>query len=98
MLDWEFKSPFTYLGGGSYTHDSKNLSLDCISFVSFNWVVINYQKGRDYKYNQALLWFFGIDDHQIRGLMRFIEMTSRESKNEDDEQVVGVLITKGGQT
>ena len=41
---------------------------------------------------------FGIDDHQIGGLMRFIEMTSRESKNEDDEQVVGVLIIKGGQT
>ena len=41
---------------------------------------------------------FGIDDHQIRGLMRFIEMTSRESKNEDDVQVVGVVITKGGQT
>jgi hypothetical protein len=30
---------------------------------------------------------FGIDDHQIRGLMRFIEMTSKESKNEDDVQV-----------
>ena len=41
---------------------------------------------------------FGIYDHQIRGLMRFIEMTSRESKNEDDEQVAGVLITKGGHT
>ena len=39
---------------------------------------------------------FGINDHQIRGLMRFIEMISRESKNEDDEQVVGVLITKSG--
>jgi hypothetical protein len=31
---------------------------------------------------------FGVDDHQIKGLMRFIEMTSRESKNEDDVQVV----------
>ena len=41
---------------------------------------------------------FGIDDHQIRGLMRFIEMTSRESKNEDNVQVAGVVITKGGQT
>ena len=41
---------------------------------------------------------FGIDDHQIRGLMRFIEMTSRESKNEDDEQVAGVLIIEGGWT
>ena len=41
---------------------------------------------------------FGIDDHQIRGLMRFIEMTSRESKYEDDEQVAGVVITKGGWT
>ena len=40
---------------------------------------------------------FGIDDHQIRGLMRFIEITSRESKNEDDVQVAGVVITKGGQ-
>jgi len=39
---------------------------------------------------------FSIDDHQIRGLMRFIEMTSKESKNEDDVQVAGVLITKGG--
>ena len=39
---------------------------------------------------------FGIDDHQIRGLIRFIEMTSRESKNEDDVQVAGVLITKVG--
>ena len=39
---------------------------------------------------------FGIDDHQIRGLMRFINMTSRESKNEDDVQVAGVLITKCG--
>ena len=41
---------------------------------------------------------FGIDDHQIRGLIRFIEITSRESKNEDDVQVAGVLITKGGWT
>ena len=39
---------------------------------------------------------FGIDGHQIRGLMRFIEMTRRESKNKDDVQVAGVLITKGG--
>jgi hypothetical protein len=30
---------------------------------------------------------FGVDDHQIRGLLRFIEMTNRESKNEDDVQV-----------
>ena len=41
---------------------------------------------------------FDIDDYQIRGLIRFIEMTSRESKNEDDVQVAGVLITKDGQT
>ena len=41
---------------------------------------------------------FGDNDHTIRELMRFIEMTSRESKNEDDVQVAGVLITKGGQT
>ena len=39
---------------------------------------------------------FDIDDYQIRGLIRFIEMTSRESKNKDDVQVVGVLIIKGG--
>ena len=39
---------------------------------------------------------FRIDDHKTRGLMRFVEMTSRESKNEDDVQIVGVLITKGG--
>ena len=34
----------------------------------------------------------------IRGLMRFIKMISRESKNEDDVQVVDVLVTKDGQT
>ena len=39
---------------------------------------------------------FGIDDHQIRGLMRFIEMTSRELGNEDDVQVAGVLVTNDG--
>ena len=44
----------------------------------------------------SLIVGFGINDHQIRGLMSFIEMTSRESKNEDDVQVAGVLITKGG--
>ena len=38
---------------------------------------------------------FGIDDHQIRGLIRFIEMTSRKSKNEEDVQVAGVLIING---
>jgi hypothetical protein len=41
---------------------------------------------------------FGVDDHQIRGLMRFIEMTNRESKNEDDVQVAGAPITKDGWT
>ena len=39
---------------------------------------------------------FGIDDHQIRELMRFIEMTSRESKYEDDVHVTSIQITKGG--
>jgi hypothetical protein len=32
---------------------------------------------------------FGVDDHQIRGLMTFIKMISRESKNKDDVQVAG---------
>ena len=32
---------------------------------------------------------FGIDDHLIRELMRFIEMTCREFKKEDDVQVGG---------
>jgi hypothetical protein len=33
---------------------------------------------------------FDVDDHQIRGLMRSIEMISRESKNKDDVQVAGI--------
>jgi hypothetical protein len=33
---------------------------------------------------------FGVNDHQIRGLMKFIKMTNRKSKNEDDVQVAGV--------
>jgi hypothetical protein len=34
---------------------------------------------------------FGVDDHQIRGLIRFIEMIIRESKNKVDVQVAGVF-------
>jgi hypothetical protein len=32
---------------------------------------------------------FGVDDHLIGELMRFIEMTCREFKKEDDVQVGG---------
>jgi hypothetical protein len=32
---------------------------------------------------------FGVDDHLIRELMRFIEMICREFKKEDDVQVGG---------
>jgi hypothetical protein len=46
---------------------------------------------------------FGVDDHQIRGLIRFIEIISRKSKNEDDVQVAGapnykrwLNLTQGG--
>jgi hypothetical protein len=39
---------------------------------------------------------FGVDDHQIRGLIRLIEMTSKESKNEDDVQVADVPNYKNG--
>ena len=38
----------------------ENLSLDFISFISSNWVVINYQKGGDCKCNQALLWVLAL--------------------------------------
>ena len=54
-----------------------------ISFVSSNWVVINHQKGRDYKCNQALIVGFGDNDHAIRELMKSIEMTSRRCIKED---------------
>jgi hypothetical protein len=46
-------------------------------FVCSNCVVINHQKERDCKCNQALIVGFGDNDHTIRGLMRFIKMTSR---------------------
>jgi hypothetical protein len=47
------------------------------------------QKGRDCKCNQAFMGF-GVNDHQLRGLMRFIEIMSRESNIENDEQVAGI--------
>jgi hypothetical protein len=53
-------------------------------FVSSNCVVINRQKGGDCKCNQALFVDFDDNDHTVRGLMRFIEMTSRKNKNEDN--------------
>ena len=71
---WEFNSLFPW---------HKNLSIYFISFVSSNWVVINHQKGGDWKCNQALIVGFGDNDLAIRELMRFIEMTSREFIFED---------------
>jgi hypothetical protein len=59
-----------------YTHGSKILVI-FQSFVSSNSVLINHQKGRDCKCNQALIVGFGDNDHTVRGLMRFIEMTNR---------------------
>jgi hypothetical protein len=38
---------------------------------------------------------FGDNDHAIRGLMRFIEMTSREFRIEDVVHNGGAPITKG---
>jgi hypothetical protein len=35
---------------------------------------------------------FGVDDHRIRGLMIFNEMTSRELRKEDVEHVGGCPI------
>ena len=48
---------------------------------------------KDYwKCNQALIVGFGDNDHAIRGLMRFIKMTSRESTVEDVRQNIGAPI------
>jgi len=69
--------------GRLYTHRSIKSQLHFISFVSSKWVVINHQKGRDWKCNQALIVSFGENDHAIRELIRFIEMTSREFIFED---------------
>jgi len=35
----------------------------------------------------------GVNDNQIRGLMRFIKLMSRKSNNGNDEQVAGILKT-----
>ena len=77
------------LRGRLYTHGSKNLS---IYFIS-NWVVINHQKGGDWKCNQTLIMGFGDNDHVIRELMRFIEMTSREFIFKDATRSEGAPIT-----
>ena len=69
-----------------YTHGSKSLSIYFISFVSSNWVVINHQKGGDWKCNQALIMGFVDNDHTIRELMRFIKMISRKLIFEDATQ------------
>ena len=82
MPIWEFNSLFSYLGGGSTSLAQKS-QLYFISFVSHNWVVINHQKGRDWKCNQVLIIGFSDNDHTIRGLMRFIKITSSEYIIED---------------
>ena len=51
--------------GSSYIHGSKNLCYIFISFVSSNCVVINHQKGRDCKCNQALMWVLVIMTTQL---------------------------------
>ena len=48
-----FKTLFIHLGGGSMIM-AMFISALLISFVCFNWVVINHQKGGDCKCNQAI--------------------------------------------
>ena len=69
--------------GRLYIHGSKSLSIYFISFVNFNWVFINHQKGEDWKCNQALFVGFGDNDLAIRELMRFIDVISRKFIFED---------------
>ena len=52
---------FIHIFSGRLLHAwLENISLDFISFVGSNWVVINYQKGGDCKCNQALLWVLAL--------------------------------------
>jgi len=82
MPTWEFNSLFIYLEEALHPW-LESLSIYFISFVSSNWVVINHQKGGDWKCNYVLIVGFDDNDHIIRGLIRFIEITSREQKIED---------------
>ena len=65
MPIWEFNSLFTYLGKALHPW-LESLSIYFISFVSSNWVVINHQKGGDWKCNQALIVDLGDNDNAIR--------------------------------
>ena len=62
--------------GGPDGHVSKNNPRNHFEIVKR---VILSNLSRICKYNQALIMGFGDNDHVIRGLIRFIEMTSRES-------------------
>ena len=66
--------------GGPDGHVSKNNPRNRFEIVKR---VILSNLSRICKYNQALIMGFGDNDHVIRELMRFIEMTTRRFTNED---------------
>jgi len=73
MSIWN-SNPIHIFRGGSYTHDSKNLKLYFISFVSSNWVVINHQKGEDCKCNQPFEGFGDWMTKNLKGLTFCLSM------------------------
>ena len=82
MPIWEFNSLFTHLGGGS-TLMAQKISIIFHIFCKLQLYCHQSQKWGNWKCNQALIVGFDDNDHAIRGLMRFIEMISREYIIED---------------
>ena len=69
---------FTSLGGGP-TSMSQKILVWLYSHVSSNLVVINLKKGEILRTIKPIVGF-GVDDHRIREVMIFVEMTSSGSR------------------
>jgi hypothetical protein len=70
----------TYLGGAFYKLRIQNLCFKSYSYVSFNCVAINHQKGGDWKLSCE---FWCWDDNSIKGLTSVLSV----------EQVLKVNLT-----
>jgi hypothetical protein len=69
-----------YLGGAFYNLRAQNLCFKFHSYVSFNCVAINHQKGGDWKLSCG---FWCLDDNSIKGLTSVLSV----------EQVLNVKLT-----
>ena len=86
--EWQCRTKLSQLSCCAWT-------VICITVIYLVEVkFFDFSKNKNWKCNQALIVGFGDNNHAIRELMRFIEMTSREFIFEDTTRIKRVTFPK----